>query len=293
MKSIIIDRKEFYISNYSSLEDLVDTEFEGKDSEFYKIRIENIKNIPYYLKSYIYFPCSLQVALDEESETFDAIFDWVNFVEANPDEEDASIAYIDAFRDWDRDSFEETYKGKYDSEEDFAKQWLEDWGWGIDLSACFDYESFGREIWVDYNLDDFTPEALNDYRERLGLPSLDDNENLSPQSRKELELSYGFIGDDIEDEEDIMDSELENSEEMEQAEEEYNDYIEEYSFEIRLAEHDYAGVAETYIEECYGGIESYISSHYDTIMNYIDIEDLARYISLDYIFIDGYVFENI
>ena len=293
MRSIIIDRKEFYISNYSSLEDLVDTEFEGKDSEFYKIRIENIKDIPYNLKSYIYFPCSLQVALDEESETFDAIFDWVNFVEANPDEEDASIAYIDAFRDWDRDSFEETYRGKYDSEEDFAKQWLEDWGWRINLSDYFDYESFGREIWVDYNLDDFTPEALNDYRERLGLPSLDDNENLSPKSRKELELSYGFIGDDIEDEEIIVDSELENSEEMEQAEEEYNDYIEEHSFEIRLAEQDYVGVAETYIEECYGGIESYISSHYDTIMNYIDIEDLTRYISLDFIFIDGYVFTNI
>lgn len=292
MRSIIIDRKEFYISNYSSLEDLVDTEFEGKDSEFYKIRIENIKDIPYNLKSYIYFPCSLQVALDEESETFDAIFDWVNFVEANPDEEDASIAYIDAFRDWDRDSFEEIYRGKYDSEEDFAKQWLEDWGWRIDLSDYFDYESFGREIWVDYNLDDFTPEALNDYRERLGLPSLDDNENLSPKSRKELELSYGFIGDDIEDEEVMVDSELENSEEIEQAGKEYNDYIEEHSFEIRLAEQGYAGVAETYIEECYGGIESYISSHYDTIMNYIDIEDLARYISLDFIFIDGYVFEN-
>ena len=53
MRSIIIDRKEFYISNYSSLEDLVDTEFEGKDSEFYKIRIEKIKDIPYNLKSYI------------------------------------------------------------------------------------------------------------------------------------------------------------------------------------------------------------------------------------------------
>ena len=141
------------------------------------------------------------------------------------------------------------------------------------------------------NLED-CQKALNDYRERLGLPSLDDNENLSPKSRKELELSYGFIGDDIEDEEVMVDSELENSEEIEQAGEEYNDYIEEHSFEIRLAEQDYVGVAETYIEECYGGIESYISSHYDTIMNYIDIEDLTRYISLDFIFVDGYVFEN-
>ena len=61
MKSIIIDRKEFYISNYSSLENLVDTEFEGKDSEFYKIRIENIKDIPYNLKSYISVKISINI----------------------------------------------------------------------------------------------------------------------------------------------------------------------------------------------------------------------------------------
>ena len=46
MRSIIIDGKEFDISEYSNLEDLVDTEFEGEDSEFYKIRIEKITDIP-------------------------------------------------------------------------------------------------------------------------------------------------------------------------------------------------------------------------------------------------------
>ena len=53
------------------------------------------------------------------------------------------------------------------------------------------------------------------------------------------------------------------------------------------------GVAETYIEECYGSIENYASSNSDTIMDYIDIESFARYIFLDFIFVDGYVFENI
>ena len=38
MKNIIIDGKEFNISDYSSLEDLVDTEFEGKDLS--KIEVE-------------------------------------------------------------------------------------------------------------------------------------------------------------------------------------------------------------------------------------------------------------
>ena len=44
MKSITIEGKEFNISEYSSLKDLVDIEFEGKDLS--KIEVEDFEGIP-------------------------------------------------------------------------------------------------------------------------------------------------------------------------------------------------------------------------------------------------------
>ena len=286
MKNIIIDGKEFDIFEYSNLEDLVDTEFEGKDLS--KIEVEDLEDIPDRLYNKTPVPCTLEEAL-EDTEGFDTIFDWVDYVQDN--DEKATLAYIDNFMDWDRDHFEDTYEGYYESEEDFAESFLDGIGWDFDLSSYLDYSSFAGMIWSNYGLDSYTPEALNDYREELGLPPLDKNGNISPRNRKELELSYGFIGDDIKDEEDAVDSKL-TPEEEKQAEEEYNNYIDEYSFEIRLARFDnYDEVAEEYIDS-YGSMESFIREEGSYIKDYIDIESFARDFFYDYTFVDGYVFNN-
>ena len=285
MKSIIIDGKEFDISEYSDLEDLVDTEFEGEDLS--KIEVEDFEDIPDRLYNKTPVPCTLEEAL-EDTVSFDTIFDWVDYVQDN--DEDATLAYIDNQWSWDRDHFEETYEGYYESEEDFAEEYLAEIGWEIDLSSYFDYSKYGERLWDDYDLDSYTPEALENYREELGLPSLDDNEN--PKSRKELEMAYGFIGDDIEDEEEL-DMELGDSEELESAKEEYDDFVEEHSFEIRLAElDDYAEVAEEYISSCYGDIDRFARAIGSDIRDYIDIESFARDLFYDYTFVDGYVFNN-
>ena len=137
VKSIIIDGKEFNISDYSSLEDLVDTEFEGKDLS--KIEVEDIGDIPDRLFYKTPVPCTLEEAL-EDTEGFDTIFDWVDYVQDN--DEKATLAYIDNFMDWDRDHFEGTYEGYYESEEDFAEEYLAGIGWDIDLSRYFDYSKY-------------------------------------------------------------------------------------------------------------------------------------------------------
>ena len=285
MKSIIIDGKEFDISEYSDLEDLVDTEFEGEDLS--KIEVEDFEDIPDRLYNKTPVPCTLEEAL-EDTESFDTIFDWVDYVQDN--DEEATIAYIDNQWSWDRDHFEETYEGYYESEEDFAEEYLDEIGWEIDLSSYFDYYEYGEKVWDDCNLGSYTPEALNDYREELGLPPLDDNEN--PKSRKELELSYGFIGDDIEDEEGISDIEVKDPKELARAQKEYDDFVEEYSFEIRLARlDDYDDIAEEYIDAYYGNIYRLAREMGSDIRDYVDIESFAQGLfSSYYTFVDGYVF---
>ena len=286
VKSIIIDGKEFNISDYSSLEDLVDTEFEGKDLS--KIEVEDIGDIPDRLFYKTPVPCTLEEAL-EDTEGFDMIFDWVDYVQDN--DEKATLAYIDNFMDWDRDHFEDTYEGYYESEEDFAENYLDNINWDTDLSNYFDYSKYGEMLWGGLNLDSYTQEALEDYRQELGLPPLDDNR--TPKSRKELELSYGFIGDDIRDEEEVSDIEIRDPEELERAQEEYDNFVDEYSFEIRLADlDDYAEVAEEYISSCYGDIDRFAREEDKDMRDYVDIESFARDLFYDYTFVDGYVFNN-
>ena len=286
VKSIIIDGKEFNISDYSSLEDLVDTEFEGKDLS--KIEVEDIGDIPDRLFYKTPVPCTLEEAL-EDTEGFDTIFDWVDYVQDN--DEEATIAYIDNFMDWDRDHFEDTYEGYYESEEDFAENYLDNINWDTDLSNYFDYSKYGEMLWGGLNLDSYTQEALEDYRQELGLPPLDDNR--TPKSRKELELSYGFIGDDIEDEKEVSDIEIRDPEELKRAQEEYDNFVDEYSFEIRLAElYDYDDIAEEYISSCYGDIDRFAREEDKDMRDYVDIESFARDLFYDYTFVDGYVFNN-
>ena len=286
MKSIIIDGKKFDISEYSSLKDLVDIEFKGKDLS--KIEVEDFEDIPDRLVYKTPVPCTLEEAL-EDTESFDTIFDWVDYVQNN--DEGATIAYIDDQWSWDRDHFEETYEGHFDSEEDFAEEYLDEIGWDIDLSSYFDYSGYGEKIWNDYDLDSYTPEALEDYREELGLPPLNDNEN--PKSRKELELSYGFIGDYTEDEEEL-DMELGDPDELERAQAEYDRFVEDHSLEVYLADlDDYAEIAETYINESYGGMDYFAREELCYMKDYVDMKSFTRDLFYDYTFVNGYVFNNV
>ena len=287
MKNIIIDGKKFSISGYSSFEDLVDTEFEGEDLS--KIKVEDLEGIPYRLEYKTSIPCTLEEAL-EDIEGLGTIFDWVDYVENNPRKEEATIVYIDNFWDWESSDFEDSYYGYFTSEEDFAEEYLAEIGWDIDLSSYFDYSKYGEMLWNDYDLDYYTPEALEDYREELGLPPLDANR--TPKSRKELELSYGFIGDDIEDEEELN-MELGDSEELERAQEEYDHFVADHSLEVYLAElDDYAEIAETYINESLGGMDYFAREEGSDIRDYVDIESFTHDLFYDYIYIDGYVFRN-
>ena len=286
MKSIIIDGKKFDISEYSSLKDLVDTEFEGEDLS--KIEVEDFEDIPDRLVYKTPVPCTLEEAL-EDTEGFDTIFDWVDYVQDY--NEDATIAYIETYWSWERGGFEETYEGYYYSEEDFAKEYLEEIGWDIDLSSYFDYSGYGEKIWNDYDLDSYTPEALNDYREELGLPPLGDTKN--PKSRKELELSYGFIGDYTEDEEEL-DMELGDPDELERAQAEYDRFVEDHSLEVYLADlDDYAEIAETYINESYGGMDYFAREELCYMKDYVDMKSFTRDLFYDYTFVNGYVFNNV
>lgn len=285
VKSIIIDGTEFNISDYSDLESLVDCEFEGKDLS--KIEVEDFEDIPDRLYNKTPVPCTLEEAL-EDTESFDTIFNWVDYVQDN--NEDATIAYIDNQWSWDRNHFEDSYEGYFNSEEDFAEEYLDEIGWDIDFSSYFDYSKYGEKIWNDYDLDSYTPEALEDYREELGLPPLDDNEN--PKSRKELEMAYGFIGDYTEEGEELN-MELGDSEELERAQEEYDRFVEDHSLEIYLADlDDSAEIAETYINESYGGMDYFVREEGSDIRDYVDIESFTRDLFYDYTFVDGYVFNN-
>ena len=292
MKSIIIDGKKFDISEYSDLEDLVDTEFEGKDLS--KIKVEDLEGIPYRLEYKTSIPCTLEEAL-EDIEGLGTIFDWVDYVENNPRSEDATIVYIDNFWDWEYSDFEDSYYGYFTSEEDFAENYLEDIGWDIDLSDYFDYEAYGEMRYNDFNLEEYTPEALADYREELGLSEDYNDSDSSSMNKKELERKYGFIGDyEGEEEEDTFDD---NSDiDLTEAQEEYDRFVEDHSWEIYLAEEysldGYEGIARAEINEYWNGIDDFLeNSGYGR--DFIDMESFTQSLfNYDYIYIDGYVFRN-
>ena len=292
MKSIIIDGKKFDISEYSDLEDLVDTEFEGKDLS--KIKVEDLEGIPYRLEYKTSIPCTLEEAL-KDIEGLGTIFDWVDYVENNPRSEDATIVYIDNFWDWEYSDFEDSYYGYFTSEEDFAENYLEDIGWDIDLSDYFDYEAYGEMRYNDFNLEEYTPEALADYREELGLSEDYNDSDSSSMNKKELERKYGFIGDyEGEEEEDTFDD---NSDiDLTEAQEEYDRFVEDHSWEIYLAEEysldGYEGIARAEINEYWNGIDDFLeNSGYGR--DFIDMESFTQSLfNYDYIYIDGYVFRN-
>lgn len=283
---IIINSETYEMEDYSSLESLAEIEFEDKDLSEYII--EELGNIPSRLYNRVDLPCSLQSAIDDQSYMFDIIFDWADYV-SRPQAhiEEATEAYIDVYGSWDRVDFEDRYYGHFDSEEDFAEDYLDGIGWDIDLSDYFDYNSFGEDLLNDYS--DYTPEALENYRRNLGLPPLDEDNSYDNKRTR----NYGFIGDDEDEDADFEpDTEETYDEDMENAEREYQDFIDEHSFEIRIAGMDYdSDRAEAYIREVYGSFDSFQRENPSNVEDYFDLESFARDLfNSNYTFENGYVF---
>lgn len=285
---IFINNETYEMEDYSSLESLAEIEFEDKDLS--ECIIEELGNIPSRLYNKVDLPCSLQSAIDDQSYMFDVIFDWADYV-SRPQAhiEEATEAYIDVYGSWDRLDFEDRYYGHFDSEEDFAEDYLDGIGWDIDLSNYFDYSTFGGDLLNDYS--EYTPEALENYRRNLGLPPLDED---NPYDNKRAR-NYGFIGDDEdEDTEFEPDTEETYDEDIENAEREYQDFIDEHSFEIRIAGIDYdSDRAEEYIREVYGSIDAFQRESSSNVKYYFDLESFARDLfRSNYTFENGYVFSD-
>ena len=286
---IIINSETYEMEDYPSIESLAEIEFEDKDLS--ECIIEELGNIPSRLYNRVDLPCSLQSAIDDQSYMFDVIFDWADYVSSSRvvHSEEATEAYIDVYGSWDRVDFEDRYYGNFDSEEDFAEDYLDGIGWDIDLSSYFDYDRFGEDLLNDYS--DYTPEALENYRRNLGLPPLAED---NPHGNKRVR-NYGFIGDD--EDEDIEfepDTEETYDEDIENAEQEYQDFIDEHSFEIRIAGIDYdSDRADEYIREVYGSIDAFQRANFRQVQDYFDLESFARDLfNSNYTFENGYVFSD-
>lgn len=280
---IIINNEVYDMSDYESLADLADTEFEGKELSDYTI--EELGDVPSRLYNRVDLPCKLDDALETQYLVFSDIFDWVNYVSKYPGSKDATEVYIDLNYEWNPDRFEDSYMGYYSSEEEYAEEYLDEIGYALlgedVLQDYFNFERYGSNIRDSFG--DYTPEALTDYRRELGLPPLDEDESLN---RGRL---YGFIGDD-EDSESEESEDLYNEDDREEAEREYQDFIDENSFDIRMAGiEDDEELGRTFIYEAEGGV-SHLPS--DIIKEYFDIEGFAETLFYTYSFVDGYVFSD-
>ena len=90
-----------------------------------------------------------------------------------------------------------------------------------------------------------------------------------------------------------LDMELGDPDELERAQAEYDRFVEDHSLEVYLADlDDYAEIAETYINESYGGMDYFAREELCYMKDYVDIESFARDLFYDYTFVDGYVFNN-
>ena len=285
-KVIVVDGQEYDIARYSFLESFIDHNFEDKDLS--TITIEDFFGVPDTLCNNVSIPCTLEEALVDNVKNFDSIFDWACYVEDNPREEDATEAFLEISWGWDKEDFEDNYDGYWESKEEYAEEYVDETGYGTYLSNFIDYNALGEQLYEDLNLAEYTPSALNDYRRELGLPPLEEDEEDNLLTKKELEMKYGFIGDDEgEEEENTFDDNSDTD--LTEAQEEYNRFVEENSFEIRLAPLSYYEIAEEYIDS-YGNIEDFMRN-FPNIINYIDLEDFFdNYLGYD--FVDGYVFRN-
>jgi antirestriction protein len=92
---------------------------------------------------------------DTEYPDLDDFFTYRDLVEGVHADEDAVLAYLDivSLADASVEDFEDRYRGKYDSEEDYAMELLEELG---ELKAIpehlryyFDYEAYARDLFIN------------------------------------------------------------------------------------------------------------------------------------------------
>ena len=92
------------------------------------------------------------------SSSFD-LFDLDRFMQMQEEitrrgfDAEAVAAFVDWYGSWDADAFENAYMGRYDSEKDYAEQYIEDSGMldsmPENLRYYFDVESFARDVFMD------------------------------------------------------------------------------------------------------------------------------------------------
>lgn len=81
---------------------------------------------------------------------------------------------------WDTESYENSYFGRFSSDKALMDYWISDWDISMtELEDYWDYKKFGKAIWDDFNLEFYTPEALEAKRQEL----------------EKKYYSYSFIGD--------------------------------------------------------------------------------------------------
>lgn len=141
-KIIVVDGQEYDIAKYSFLESFIDHNFEDKDLS--TITVEDFFGVPDTLCNNVSIPCTLEEALEENAENFDSIFDWACYVEDNPREEDATEAFLEISWCWDREDFEDSYDGYWESKEEYVEEYLDETGYGTNLLDFLDYNAFGE-----------------------------------------------------------------------------------------------------------------------------------------------------
>lgn len=108
----------------------------------------------YMLVDYENFPRDWYTESCMDEETFDKI---QKYAEMDGSRQEAFEDYMDIRSDDDFEKFEEAYCGEWDSEEDFARQLVDDC-YDIErqmgsLSSYFDYAAFGRDLFMtDYSM---------------------------------------------------------------------------------------------------------------------------------------------
>lgn len=85
--------------------------------------------------------------------------DCADWCESNGHDLEAAAAYIGHFGSWSQRHFADAYMGQHDSEEDFARELVDDLGlldsMPDELRGYFDYEAYARDIFLNgYTLED-------------------------------------------------------------------------------------------------------------------------------------------
>lgn len=106
--------------------------------------------------------------LYSENTVSEEAFEWAkDFAEADNDTQCAMWAFVDCFGEWDKQKFEDSYIGEFDSDEDEAMHYIEETGGVEELpqttkQTYFDYEAFGRDLRLGGDIDAYNDDYESD-----------------------------------------------------------------------------------------------------------------------------------